>query len=51
MTANLLKINELSVLLPEGADRNFAIQNISLDLKSGETLCVVGESGSGKSFI
>ena len=50
MSDNLLSINNLSVALPEGADRDFAIKDISLSLKSGETVCVVGESGSGKSL-
>ncbi len=50
MTETLLKINSLSVVLPKGSDRHFAIKNISFDLKSGETVCVVGESGSGKSL-
>ena len=50
MTDNLLTINNLSVALPDGADRNFAIEKISLTLKTGETVCVVGESGSGKSL-
>ena len=50
MRENLLRINDLSVQLPAGSERAFAIQNISLDLKSGETVCVVGESGSGKSL-
>ena len=50
MTKSLLTINDLSVVLPDGADRSFAIKNISLALRAGETVCVVGESGSGKSL-
>jgi peptide/nickel transport system ATP-binding protein len=46
----LLSIDDLSILLPEGSDRDFAVQGASLKLHAGETLCVVGESGSGKSL-
>ena len=46
----LLSINDLSILLPEGSDRQFAVQNADLQLHAGETVCVVGESGSGKSL-
>jgi peptide/nickel transport system ATP-binding protein len=45
----VLSIRDLSVRLPEGADRPFAVRNLSLDLFRDEVLCVVGESGSGKS--
>ena len=48
MKENLLSIKDLYVILPEGSDRQYAVQNIDLDIKSGETVCVVGESGSGK---
>ncbi|NYT22506.1 ABC transporter ATP-binding protein [Alcaligenaceae bacterium] len=44
-----LEINGLSVALPQGADRRLAIQDLSIRLAKGYTLCVVGESGSGKS--
>ena len=50
MKENLLSIKDLDVILPEGSDRKYAVQNIDLDIKSGETVCVVGESGSGKSL-
>ncbi|MGA1575593.1 MAG: ATP-binding cassette domain-containing protein, partial [Burkholderiaceae bacterium] len=46
-----LQIDDLSVALPAGADRAYAVQNISLTIAPGQTLCVVGESGSGKSVM
>ncbi len=45
----VLDIRGLSVTLPEGADRKFAIEDISLTVGRSEIVCVVGESGSGKS--
>lgn len=48
--APLLRVTDLSVALPIGSDRPYAIQDISYDLNAGEILCVVGESGSGKSM-
>ena len=50
MKKNLLNIKDLYIELPDGADRQYAIQDVNLELKQGETLCVVGESGSGKSL-
>ncbi|MEM0924030.1 MAG: ABC transporter ATP-binding protein [Pseudomonadota bacterium] len=47
----ILEIRDLSIRLPEGADRPYAVENLSLNLKRGELLCVVGESGSGKSVM
>ncbi len=46
----VLSIENLSLALPAMADRPFAIENLSLSVERGETLCVVGESGSGKSM-
>jgi len=46
----LLKVENLSIRLPKGGDREFAIRNVNYDLMPGEILCVVGESGSGKSM-
>ncbi|MGJ8624394.1 MAG: ABC transporter ATP-binding protein [Yoonia sp.] len=50
MTDTLLDIRNLSVPLPAGADRPFAVENLSLTVAKGEILCVVGETGSGKSL-
>ena len=46
----LLQIEGLSIPIPGGGDRAFAVQDIHLTLYAGEILCVVGESGSGKSM-
>ncbi len=46
----LLSVQELTVALPAGGDRAYAVQDISFDLRSNEILCIVGESGSGKSI-
>ena len=45
-----LTVERLTIGLPEGADRPFAVENVSLTINKGEILCVVGESGSGKSM-
>jgi peptide/nickel transport system ATP-binding protein len=45
----VLDVKNLTVRLPAGADRDNAIEGISLQVKRGEIVCIVGESGSGKS--
>lgn len=50
MTRSLLDIRNLFVPLPAGADRQYAVEDLSLTLGKGEILCVVGETGSGKSL-
>jgi peptide/nickel transport system ATP-binding protein len=47
----VLEVRKLSVALPSHADRRWAVQDLSLSIRAGETLCVVGESGSGKSVL
>ncbi len=49
--APLLSIEKLVVRLPSGADRAYALKDVSLELSANEILCVVGESGSGKSVL
>jgi peptide/nickel transport system ATP-binding protein len=49
--APILAVEGLSVALPKGADRAFAVEDVSLELRRGEILCIVGESGSGKSAL
>jgi peptide/nickel transport system ATP-binding protein len=50
MAGGVLQIENLSLALPKLADRAKAVDNLSLQIEAGETLCVVGESGSGKSL-
>jgi peptide/nickel transport system ATP-binding protein len=49
MTESVLSIERLSVSLPRGGDRPFAVKDLSLEVRRGEVACIVGESGSGKS--
>lgn len=46
---HILEIRNLTVRLPRGADREYAVRDFTLSIKPNEILCVVGESGSGKS--
>jgi peptide/nickel transport system ATP-binding protein len=48
--APLVRIEDLTIALPKGADRPHAVENLALTLNAGEIVCVVGESGSGKSM-
>jgi peptide/nickel transport system ATP-binding protein len=51
MTDTILKLRNLTVDLPPGADRAHAVEDVSIDVNRNEILCVVGESGSGKSVM
>lgn len=46
----VLRLRDLTIALPHGSDRDFAVQDISLSVGQGECVCLVGESGSGKSI-
>ena len=45
----VLEIRDLVVQLPRWADRENAVESVTLAVQPKEILCVVGESGSGKS--
>jgi peptide/nickel transport system ATP-binding protein len=47
----VLAIERLTVDLPPWADRPHAVEDVTLELRHDEILCVVGESGSGKSVM
>ncbi|MEM7225878.1 MAG: ABC transporter ATP-binding protein [Pseudomonadota bacterium] len=51
MSGPVLSIENLTVALPAWSDRPHAVEQVSLEIRANEILCVVGESGSGKSVM
>ena len=47
----LLRIDNLHVSFPTDAGMIRVVDNVSLEIKQGESLCLVGESGCGKSMV
>jgi peptide/nickel transport system ATP-binding protein len=47
--APALALEGLTIALPKGADRRYAVEEVSLTVAPREIVCLVGESGSGKS--
>ena len=50
MSDRVLNVKNLSVKIPLAGDVLHAVDNISLSVAKGETLCIGGESGCGKAL-
>ena len=46
----LLRVNELSVCF-RGGNHVQAVENVSMEVRQGDRLCIIGETGSGKSIL
>jgi len=49
MTSELLSVENLNILFQRDSQNTYAVQDLSFDIHTSETLAIVGESGSGKS--
>jgi len=51
METPVLSVEGLSIALPKGGDRPYAVEDVSFAIGRNQVVCLVGESGSGKSMI
>ena len=47
----IISVQNLSKIYKVGSERVVALDNINLDIYTGQVLCIVGTSGSGKSTL
>ncbi len=50
MSNRILQVDNLTVDIPVASGMLHAVQQVSIHVERGETLCIVGESGCGKSL-
>jgi peptide/nickel transport system ATP-binding protein len=50
MNDTCIEVADLSLTLPPGSDRRYALESLSFRVERKKIVCIVGESGSGKSL-